>query len=128
MNVRGNSFGGLADIAQVWLMVLIERRRDTDDQGIHILGVGVLIGGPKAFGSGGGNLSLWYAIDIGPAVVQGLNFFGIDIEPGHGKAGFIEEESQRQSDVPETDDSYFCGMGMNASQQRLERLRTGTSC
>src|SRR3954463_7548526 len=116
MDVRGNSFGGLANIAQVGLVVFIERRRNTDDQGVHVLGVGVLIGGPKAFRRCGSDLSLWYAIDIRPAIVEGLYLFRVDIETRDGEAGFIEKEGQRQSDIAKANDSYFCGMRMNASE------------
>src|SRR6476646_3680442 len=128
MNVRGNGFGGLANIAQVRFVVLIERRRDADNQGIHILGMGIFVRGPKALGASGGNLGWRDAIDIRPAIIQGLYLFRVDIEPSDGKAGFIEEQGQRQPDITKANDSDFCGMRLNASEQRLERLRTGSSC
>ena len=126
MDVGSYGLGGLPNIAKIGFVVLIKRRGDTDDQGIHIPGVGIFVCGPKAFCGSGGNLGLRYAIDIRPAVIKGLDLFGVNIESGHRKASFIEEESQRQSDITEANDSYFRGMRLNASEQRLQRLRTGS--
>ena len=128
MDVRCYGFSGLANIAKVWLVVLIERRGDTDDEGIHILGMGVFVRGPKALGGSGRNLGFRDAIDIRAAIVQGLYLFRVDIESGDGEAGFIEEESQRQSDITKANDSNFCGMRLNPSQQGFQRLRTGSGC
>jgi hypothetical protein len=107
-------------------VVLIERRRDTDDQGIHIIGVGVLIRGPEALCGSGGNLGVRDAVDIGAAIIQGLYLFRVDIEPRDGEAGFIEEESQRQSDITEANDSYFCGIRTSLGNVAHEDCRCMT--
>ncbi len=116
MDVRGYGFGGLANIAEVGFMIVIERRGDADDEGVHVLSMGVLVGGPKALRGGSRNLRFRDAVNIRPAIIQGLNLFGVDIESSYGEAGFIEEKCQWQSDIAKANDSYFCGMRLDACE------------
>jgi hypothetical protein len=83
----------------------------------------VIIGRQEALGAGGGNLRLRNAIDIRPAVVEGLYLFRVDIEPGDGEAGFIEKQGQRQSHIAQSNDSNFSGACLDAGQHLIESLR-----
>jgi hypothetical protein len=100
-------------------MVFVERSRYTDNDGIHLFGVGIFVGRPKPFGSRGGNLSLRNPVNIRPAVVQGFYLFRVNIESGYGKAGFIEEQCQRQAYIAKADDADFCRSRLNATEQLI---------
>src|ERR1019366_3838014 len=97
--------GGVGDVAEVGLVIFVERGGDADDDRIHGGDLRIVGRGFEAVGFGRRDLRGRDADNVGAAVVEGIDFALIDIEPGDGKFLFAVEQGQGQSDVAEADDS-----------------------
>ena len=104
-NVGRNGFDGAGDVAEVGLVVFVERGGDADDDGVHFGHVGVVGSGAET-----GLLGLLDrfgqdADDVGAAAVERGDFGWLDVEAGDAEAFVAEEQGQRQADVAHADDA-----------------------
>ncbi len=116
---------GVGDVAEVGLVILVERRGDADDDRIHGGDLRIVGRGFKAVRFGRRDLRRRDAENVGAAAGQGVDFSLIDIETGDGKFLLAVEQGQRQSDVAEADDSDPCLAGIDAAFQVSEEGRSG---
>jgi len=105
LDVGRDGFDGAGDVAEVGLVVFVQRSGDTDDDGVHLGNVGV-VGGRAEAGFPGLLDGLWkYADDVGAAAVELCYFGGFDVEAGDAEAFVAEEEGEREADVAHADDA-----------------------
>ena len=91
---------------EVGLAVLVQRRRDADDDGVGLGQVGVAIGGPDP-GQHRAQTFRRDVLDVGVAGGDGRDLQRIDVERDDIVAGLGERDRQRQPDVSEAYDPYF---------------------
>ena len=83
--MRGDGVGGVGDVAEVGLVVLVQRSGDADDDGVHGRELRVVGGRGEAVGFGGLDLFGGDAVDVRTALGQRIDFARIDVEAGHLK-------------------------------------------
>ncbi len=103
--IRRDGPRSIGDVAEIRLVVLIQGRRDANDDRIHGRDLRIIGGGFEAMGLGRRDFFRRDAENVGAAVVEGVDLLLIDIEPGDGKLLLAIEQSQRQSDIAEADNS-----------------------
>ena len=81
--MRRNGLGRVRDVAQVGLVILIERSGNADDDGIHLCQAGVVRGGFEALGAGLLNFAGQDADNVGATLGQGRDLARINIEARH---------------------------------------------
>ena len=97
--------GGVGDVAEVGLVIFVQRSGDADDDGVHRGELRVVGGRGEALCFGGLNLFRSDAVDVGTALGQRIDFAGIDVEAGHLKFLLAVQQSQRKADVAQADDA-----------------------
>src|ERR1700735_767756 len=102
--MRSDGVRRVGDVAEIGFMILIEWSRHANDDGVHLLDLGVIRGGGKAFGLRLLDLLRRNAVDIRFALGQSIDLALIDVEAGDGKFLFSEQQGQWQSYVAEADD------------------------
>ena len=102
--MRSNGLRRVRDVAQVGFVILVQRRRDADDDGIHLGQARIVRRRLEALGAGLLNLARQDADDVGPALGQGRHLALVDIEAGHPKLLLGVEQGQGQADVAQADD------------------------
>ena len=109
VQVRRDGLHGAGDVAQIGLVILVERRGHADDDGIHAgrfrssrLWRESRISAPAESASGKN------AHDVGAAGIQCADLSLLDVEPGDLKALAAEEQRQWQADVAHSDDADAC--------------------
>ena len=114
MNVRRERGNGAGDVAQVGLVVLVERGGHADDDGIHGGDFRVVGGGSEAGFLGLLNLGGQDAHNIGAAGVEFGDLVGGNVEAGHLEAFAAEQQRQRQPDIahPNNPDAGFTGFDL----------------
>ncbi len=105
MNVRRDGGDRSGHIAQVGLVVFVQRRGHADDDRVHPRDLRVVGGGAEAgllrlLNLGGKN-----AHDVGAAGVEFGHLVRRDVEARYLEAFAAEQQRQRQSDIPHPDDS-----------------------
>ncbi len=80
-----NRLRGLANVAEIGLVMFVQRRGDADDDGVHTRDVGVVGGGGETIGARGLNIGGSDAIDVGAARLKHVHFLLVDVEASHGK-------------------------------------------
>ncbi len=102
--VRRNGLDRAGHIAQVGLVVLVERRGHADDHRIHGVNLGVVGRGAEArllrFNNGLGQ----NAHDVGPARVERGHLIGRDVEAGDAETFAGKQQRQRQSHIAHAHD------------------------
>ena len=121
-----HGMGGVGDVAEVGLVIFVERGGDADDDRIHGGDLRIVGRGFEAVRFGRRDLLGRDAENVGAAVVEGIDFSLIDIETGDGKFLLAVEQSQRQSDVAEADDSDPSLARINAAFQVSKEGRSGS--
>ena len=97
--MRRDGFDGAGDIAQIGLVILVQRRGDADDDRVHRGDLRVVGRGAKA-----GLLRLanhfWQnANNVGAAGIERVNLVGCNIEAGDAKLLPAEQQRQGQPDI-----------------------------
>ena len=90
----------LLDVAEVGLMIAVQRRGDADDDGVHLGDLGVGGGGAEASGMSLDDLAAGNARDVGVARVQRLDLAGIHVKAGDAETLLAEKQDQRQPNIP----------------------------
>ena len=98
----------VGDIAEIGLMILIEGRGHADDNRVHLLDVRVIGGCRKALSLRRLDFFRADPVDVRPPFREGIDLALINVETGDGKFLFREQQSQRQSYVPQADNSNAC--------------------
>ena len=81
------AFAGLGDVAQVGLVVLVQRSGNADDDGVHLGDVGVVGGGAEALACAPpGSRLAGMRHDVGAAGVERVHLAGVDVEAGDAEA------------------------------------------
>ena len=104
--VRRNGLGRVRNVAEVGLVILIERRGDADDDGVHLFQAGVVRGGFEALGAGVLNFAGQDADNVSAALGQGRNLALINIEARHPQLLLGKQQGEGQTDVAQTDNGY----------------------
>ena len=99
MQVRSNRLHRPGNVAQVRLVILVQRRGHANNDGVHLPNLAVVGRSPEA-----GLLRLLNhlrqnAHNVAAARVQRLNLVQRDIKTCHAKTLLAEKQSQRQTDV-----------------------------
>ena len=68
--VRRDGFGRVRDVAEVGLVILVQRGRDADDDGVHLGQLGIVRGGFEALGAGLLNFAGQDADNVGTALAS----------------------------------------------------------
>ena len=123
--VGSYSMGGVGDVAEVRLMIFVQRRRDADDDRVHGGDLGIVRRGFESARLGSRNLLGRDAENVSAAASQGVDFSLIDIETGDGKFLLAVEQGQRQSDVAQANDSDPSLAGLDAAFQVGKQGRSG---
>ena len=97
------ALGRIRDVAQVRLVILIQRRGHANDDGIHLRQARVVRGRFEPFGAGLLNLIRQDAHDVGSALHQRAHFALIDVEARDPKLLFGVQQRQRQTHIPQAD-------------------------
>src|ERR1017187_8629811 len=105
----GNRFGGGNDVAEVGLVVLVQRSWNADDDGVHVSDVGVIGGRGEALGARRLDLGGRNPVDVGPAGLEHVDLLLVDVEAGYGELLFAEQQRQRQADVAHSNHANFGG-------------------
>ena len=96
---------GVVDVGHVRLAVAAERRRDADQDRVA---VAKAIEVRRCRESPARHRALHPVradvLDVGPALVQGLDLLRIDIEARYREPGLLKDDRQRQAHVPLADD------------------------
>ena len=120
--VRSYSFCRVRDVAQIGIVILVQRRRDTDNDGIHLLQPGIIAGSAEPLCSRRLNLGGRDTKDVRAPSLQSGNLALIDVEPGDGKLLLGIEKRERESDVAESDysdaRSFLFNLGLQFRKQR----------
>src|SRR5581483_11723977 len=103
--VRRYGLGRTGDVAQVGLMVLVERRGDADDDRIHLRDLRVVGGGAETTPAGGLHIGRRDSENVGAAGAEGVDLLLVDVEAGDRELLLAEQERQRQADVAESDNA-----------------------
>ncbi len=122
----GHHLARVGDEGDVGLAVLVERGRHADDDAVHAgdhgevgcrqkaLGINLLLDG------GAGDV-----LDVGDALVQGVDLAQIDVDADDLGAGAAELQGQGEADISETDDGDgFHGDSINELNE-INELREG---
>ena len=96
----------VGNVAEIGLVVLIERSGHANDDSVHLLDVRVIGGGGKTFGLRLLDFLRGDAVDVGFAFGQGIDLALINVEAGDGKFLVGEQQGQRQSYIAQADNSY----------------------
>ena len=100
-------------VAQVGLVVLVERGGDADDDRVHLGDLGIVRRGAEAGLLRLLNLAGENAHDVGAAGVERAHLVRGDIEARHPEALAAEEQRQRQAHVSHPDDADAGFAGVN---------------
>ncbi len=101
-----HGFGGALHIADVRLLVLVERRGHADGDRVHLFDEREIRSGGKPAGLH--HVFEGVAHDVADIIVpgvDGLHLFGLHVEADGAVAGLCELHGQRQADVAEAHDA-----------------------
>src|SRR5208282_5730636 len=113
----GYGMSGVGDVAEIGLVIFVERRGDADDDRIHGGDLRIVGRGFEAVRLGRRDFLRSDAENVGAAVSQGIDFSLIDIKTCDGKLLLAVEQCQRQSNVAEADDADLSLARSNAAFQ-----------
>src|ERR1019366_9528904 len=97
--MRGNRFGGGRDVAEIGLVVLVQRSGNADDDGVHVGDVGVIGGCGEALAARRLDLGGRNPVNVGTSGLEHVDLLLVDVEAGDGELLFAEQQRQRQADV-----------------------------
>ncbi len=117
--------GRVGDVAEIGLVILVERRGDADDNRIHGGDLRIVGRGLEAVRLGRRDFLGRDAENVSAAARQGIDFAPIDVKTGHGKFLLAVEQRERQSDVAKSDDSDPSLPCINAAFQVRKEGRSG---
>ena len=109
-----------SDVGEVRVAMPAEGRGDADEDGVALgQSVEVRRGLDAAASEGIGHALRADVPDVGLAAVKRLGLLRVDVEAEDGEAGFLEEEGEREADVPEADDADGGGAGADSIEEML---------
>ena len=117
VDVRRDRLHGSGHVAQIRLVVLVQRRGHANDDGIHAGDLRVIGGGAEPGLLGLLNLGRKNAHDVGSAGIQGADFIGGDVEAGDAEALVAEQQRQGQADIAHAHNADACLPGFDALLQ-----------
>src|SRR5271170_7933884 len=123
--MRSNRMGSVSDVAEVGLMIFVQRRGDADDNGVHGGDPRIIRRGLESVGLGRRDFFRRNTENIGAAAGQGIDLSLIDIKTGHREPLLAIEQRQRQSDIAESDDSDLGLTRLDAAFQIGKEGRSG---
>src|SRR6476659_3051666 len=97
--MRRDSSRSIGDIAQVGLVILIQRGGNANDDGVHFGQTRVVRSCLETLGASLLNLTGQNADDVGTALHQGADFALVDVETGHAKLLLGVKQGERQTYV-----------------------------
>src|ERR1039457_1117013 len=103
--VGRNCTGCLFDIAEVWLMIVVERSWYANDNGIQLRHFGICTGSTKSMRTSIRNFGCRNPNNVGFSGVESRDLFGIDIETGNSEALLAKEKRKGKANVPHAYDS-----------------------
>src|ERR1035437_10089310 len=118
----GNRFSGGRDVAEVRLVVLVQRSGNTDDDGVHARDVGVIGGRGEALGARRLDLGGRNPVDVGPAGLKHVDLPLVDVEAGDGELLFAEQQRQRQADIAHSNHANFSGAGLDLAFEQFRQF------
>ena len=86
-------------------MILIQRRRNADDDGIHVSQAGIVRSGLESPGAGLLNLAGQNTRNVSLTLGQRRNLALINIETRYSQLLLRKQQSKRQTDVAQTNNS-----------------------
>ena len=105
MDVRRDGLDSADDVAQVRLVVVVERGGNADDDGVHEVDFGVVCGGGEAGLLGLLDCRGRNADDVRTAVVECVYLILRDVKAGDLEALVAEKQGQGQSYIPHADNA-----------------------
>src|SRR5277367_4270213 len=102
--MRSDGLCRVCNKTQIWLVILVERGGDADNDGVHLSQARILRGGLESTFLGRLNIGRRNAKNVRASLVQSRDLTDIDIKTGDGEFLFGVEQSQRQTYVAESDD------------------------
>jgi hypothetical protein len=93
------------DVAQIGLVVLVQRRRHANNYRVHRRDLRIIGRRLEPVRFGRRDFFRRDAENISPAAGQRIHLALIDVEPGHGKLLLAIEQRQRQANVAQSDDA-----------------------
>lgn len=105
VEIRSEGLDSAGDVAEVWLVELVKRRWNADDDCVHVGDFGIVGGGLES-----GFLRLLNGLgedtdDVGAAAVQGFDLAVFDVEAGDAKALIAEKEGEGKTNISHSDDT-----------------------
>src|SRR5258705_397830 len=107
LEVRSNGVTCGRNVAQIRLVVFIQRRWDRDNDRVHFLQTRVVGRCRKTLFPRLLDLRWQDPVDIGIPAVKGIDFVCVNIESQYLELLLAEEQAQRQPDVAESNDADF---------------------
>src|SRR5215831_4272913 len=117
---------GSGDVAEIRLVVFIERGGDADDNGVHFFQLGIIGGSGKTLLAGLLNFGGSNAENVRTAAVQRGDFALVDVEAGDREAAFAIKQRQREANVAEADNGHPRLALLNLGLQ-FRKMRGGNS-
>ena len=96
---------GIGDVAEVGLMVAVQRGRDADDLGVDLAGQSKVAGGGESCGFGTMDFAGRYALDIALTAVETGDLGWVDIKADDPDADLGKAQRQWQADVAQPVDA-----------------------
>src|SRR5579864_959464 len=104
-HVRRDGFGRCADVAEIRLVMVVERRGNADDHSVHFRDSGILRRGCESGLFCGLNLRFRNANDVRTAFRENLDLLGVDIKTSDFELLLAEQQYQRQTDVAQANNA-----------------------
>jgi hypothetical protein len=104
---------------------MVQRGRNTENQGIDLIDSSKVRGGLKTTGLGGLRQRFgWDVLDVALPGKEFLGFLAVDIKPD-GLETFVNvSEKEREPDIAKSDDSYFVGCRLDVGKVSGHRVIT----
>src|SRR5512133_3461354 len=111
--MRRDVFGCAGDVTHVGLAILVERRRNADDDRVHLGNAGEIGGRREPMRARSLDLFGLDSNDVGAAGVDRVDFALVDIEPSDGKLLLTEQQGEWQADVTKAYNADLCRAGLD---------------
>ena len=97
--------GCVGDVAEIGLVILVQRSWDADDNCIHRAELRIVSSRTESVFLGRLNFFCGDTVDVGPALGKSVYLAGVDIEARYLKPLIAVEQGQGKTDVAKADDS-----------------------
>src|SRR5262249_8444817 len=107
LEIWSDRLGRLHDVAQIRLVVLVQRCGHADDYRVHLTDTCKIGCSAETAPTRGLDLVRQNTEDVGSTFIQSFNFIMIDIKPGDRELLLTVEQGQRQAYIAEADNAYL---------------------